>query len=235
MLIAPCVIAGSFYYYSAERGGMFGTFAVIMTMVSFGVQSGALVVAGYYVERMLRENRDEIAAIPDDEEVTEADRRDERRYRQLQAATAWDRLVRMRQYFPAGILCGSAVLMVVSCWLATFLSDACFRTFELTDTVADKLDGQVFTIDGSAGITKPLGNVVLALFFISLLGYLWFVLWAARYAASQPGLLGRVEKVSPKARLPESLSTDLATSAFDESSKPRDAKIHPAHSPRSTS
>uniref|UniRef100_A0A7S1UH17 Uncharacterized protein n=1 Tax=Phaeomonas parva TaxID=124430 RepID=A0A7S1UH17_9STRA len=187
-LIAPCVMAGAFYFYSVEKGGMYGTFAVIMMMVSFCVQSGSLLIAAYYVEKMLRENREVIDAQPDDQEVVEADERDLRASVQLEEATKWKRLFARGQHMKAYLLIIFAALMVLSCWLTTFFSKRCFRTFALTDTIDDKLNGKALTMDGSAGLTKPLGVVALYLIFIALFGYLWFYFWARKWSENEPDL-----------------------------------------------
>lgn len=170
-LIAPCVLTGSFYYYG-NTYPVYATLAVIAGMVGGGVQSGSLVVAGFYVEKILRERRDEVDAIPDDEEVREADERDAKRIKRLNESTHWQE---MHKYPGMRVLLSvSACLMVISCYLVTVYPSSCFRQFELTDTIEERLGGDAFTLSGNRGLTMPLGNVALLFFFISIAGLVRF-------------------------------------------------------------
>uniref|UniRef100_A0A6U4J9U0 Uncharacterized protein n=1 Tax=Phaeomonas parva TaxID=124430 RepID=A0A6U4J9U0_9STRA len=176
VLIAPCTLTGALYYYSGKYpDSYYGTLAVISGMIGAGVQSGSLVVATFYVDKILRDRKDEVDAIPDDEEVKMADDRERAINKQREEAVEWPRLQGPNYFWMRFVLKASVFMMVFSCWVVTILPGWCFRSFELTDTIDEKLGGRAWTLKGDKGITRPLGNAVLLLFFMSCCGLWLFV------------------------------------------------------------
>jgi len=68
----------------------------------------------------------------------------------------------------------AATLMIIVCYSFQLFGSSCFEPYEVTDTVSDKLGGDVFKM------VKPLGAFTLALFGFSLALWSVFGVWVSR-------------------------------------------------------
>jgi hypothetical protein len=97
-----------------------GTAATISAAMVMMVQSGSLVMAGFFLEKTANSRRDEILAMPIDQEVADADARSAERAELYKEVTKWELLggfTRMCLY----VACG---LMMASCYMVQLFS--CF-------------------------------------------------------------------------------------------------------------
>uniref|UniRef100_A0A7R9YA23 Uncharacterized protein n=1 Tax=Pinguiococcus pyrenoidosus TaxID=172671 RepID=A0A7R9YA23_9STRA len=194
ILIAPCTMTGAFYYYSGEYPDeQWGTLAVIAGLIGGGVQTGSLVIATFYVDKVLRERRDEVDAIADDEEVKAADERGVALNNKREEVAHWSRLQTDDYKWMRRLLYFSAYSMIFACYVVTVLPTHCFRTFDLTDSVDEKLHGAAWSVTGDSGITKPLGNAVLVLLILSSVG-----LWYFKHVTDQLARAEIGKSVSPE-------------------------------------
>ena len=144
-LIFPTVLAGTFMYLASLRaaGSDLYSWASTAQVITFaavaGVQGGSMVVGTYYLAKAQDDpaNQAELAKLPIDEEVKEADDK-------LAALTA--RYYEVRNWKgkggEAGLNCAgrytlvlSMVCMVTSCYITSLAT--CFRTYALTDSISD--------------------------------------------------------------------------------------------------
>ena len=181
-LIMPTCGAGALLLKKAE-GGVWQTIGSIMLTVSGLVQLGCFSLAANHVNATVRANRDQIDAMPLDEEVKRLDDKNEEKARVFRAATAWhasaDSLAGVGSLgvpLPARVLLVTAAgLMAFSLHYASAFADKCFVPFEVVDSIADLPGGKVSAVvlDG--------GWLVTGAFFASL-----FVFKVRVYHCEQP-------------------------------------------------
>lgn len=166
-LIVPTVLSGSFLYLGSLGGDMYSwceTMATIMAAATAGVQAGSMLAAAYYLEKVAVEQADELAAMPFDEEVLRAD---------AVAAAKIARYYELRQWAKLNwcdkfILVFGVSCMSLSCYIVQLFPGSCFEDFELTDTISDKLDGDV------TNFVTTLGRSSMILFLMAVFLYYFF-------------------------------------------------------------
>jgi hypothetical protein len=174
-LILPTLLTGSFTYMADardENGELefpwAGTMATVFAALTAFVQFGSMVVAAYFLERVIAEKQEELEQIPIDEEVKQADERDEAHREAFEEISRWDRL-------PALAKCTlslSLACMIISCYLVQLFAGECFRDYQLTYTIETHLDGDWRTL------TKPLGVLANILLASSVMLLIAFNTWA---------------------------------------------------------
>ena len=118
----------------------------------------------------MERRKDELAAVPYDEEVRASEKQDRRDARKLKRLTHWSHVPEgwaALQIF--GLVC-----MTASCYLCTYWGANCFREFNIDDSVSKRLDGKM------GSIVRPAGYVAMLLFAVSCLIlylFVYFVLW----------------------------------------------------------
>lgn len=183
ILIAPCVIAAAFFLKEDESWKVAGTIALT---VAGAVQFISMLIAAYYLEKFGNEHQDEIDNIPDDEEVKI---RNEKaiygRYIKKQVThwlpqtypTVWNIIdewqnkkisILMKINLVWGAFCGC-----ISCYIALFIGQKSFETFEVTDTIDDKLDGNVWNV-----VKMPLGWICIGFLGGNILSLIIHGRWA---------------------------------------------------------
>eukprot|EP00916_Digyalum_oweni_P016855 GHVL01027664.1.p1 GENE.GHVL01027664.1~~GHVL01027664.1.p1 ORF type:complete len:792 (+),score=116.07 GHVL01027664.1:53-2428(+) len=168
ILVVPCVLAGAFLLKTGESDEWKAISSVTLSLAALlQALSGAL--AFYYVQDVADKNYDELSA-PRPEHA-ELDRR-------AQAVKAKARIVREKINWIATplwlkiLLILGVVIVNASCFLLQFTNDYCFTDYALTDTIEDKLDGNILNL------VLTLGWVALAMSAFSLLILLIFSIWA---------------------------------------------------------
>mmetsp|Transcript_16486 Transcript_16486/g.34000 ORF Transcript_16486/g.34000 Transcript_16486/m.34000 type:complete len:850 (-) Transcript_16486:67-2616(-) len=170
VLIIPTVLMGMFVYlegepYSYEWARTVGTVA---TMVTGLAQGGVMLLAAFYLEKTQVDRKDEIDALPLDEEVLAEDKKVEANSALFAQVTRWEVL-------PQKIKClllSALFIMMTSCWLVMVFTTSCFKAFEMSDTIEDALDGDGWSL------VKPLGWVSIFLFLIASFQLVAFNKWA---------------------------------------------------------
>ena len=170
ILIVPTVLAGSFTYMSGEEefGGWAGTAATICTTLAAMVLFGFCISAAYFVEQIISQRPDDLAALPYDEEVREADLETEKKSKIFKEITDWKIIPKWAQL----CLLTSLASMITSCYMVQLFPNDTFAEYQLTDTIDNALKGDW------KNLVKPVGFVSIILFGVSILFLVIFVLWA---------------------------------------------------------
>jgi len=117
----------------------------------------------------MRERKEELEAIPIDQEVKDADDKIAESEQIYLEVTRWDRLPVFIK-FSLGV---SFVIIVLSCYVGFFLSTRCFVEYTLNDSIDRKLDGSFWNL-----FKWPAGWAVMIMFGISSVFYLVYYCWA---------------------------------------------------------
>lgn len=125
------------------------------------------IIATFYIEFTTSQRSDELALIPVDEEVKEADERDEAFHKCYGEVTQWHSM----PLWPKIMLQASLVCTVASSYMSLLFSSQCFEKHALTDTIEENLGGEWHTI------IKPLGWVVIGLFIAAIVFLMLFSSW----------------------------------------------------------
>jgi len=173
-LILPTILAGSFFYL-ADRDAQYATFATIFAASAALVQSGSMLVAAYYLDKAAIEFKDELAAMPYDQEVLEAETKAKILSDKYSRATQWEVLPFMAKQ----LLKLACLLMVVACYSVQLLE--CFVPYELTSRPRDLPNGQWYNM-----VIYPTGVLACFFFLSSCVVFYAFKKWAASRAKAWP-------------------------------------------------
>ena len=165
-LIIPTVMTGAFKN-KEQDGPMYQTLSGIFMASTSVVQGGAMLLAGYYIQQARTKHFEELSK-PDenfDKEVDELDKLSAAKAVIYKKVTQWEIL-------PGGVkanlLIGTFLSVVYTYFFAmgTTISPnlKTFKAFELSDSVATKLDGNPFSIVETWG---AIGLIVVTLAVIS--------------------------------------------------------------------
>jgi len=137
VLIVPVVMSSSFMLLSAEASteeaaSRFRTMSTVLLMVGGVVQMGSLVVAGWFLEAVMHEHKDELEEVREkDKPVIEAVAKAEMEMKRYKEQTAWEVTpLRHRLNLFLGSLSACAMLHI-------FMEYFCepFRKFSLIDKI----------------------------------------------------------------------------------------------------
>ncbi|KAK3258072.1 hypothetical protein CYMTET_32867 [Cymbomonas tetramitiformis] len=164
------VLAGAFMLKNDDPE--WSALASLMLMVSAVTMGMTSLAAIYAIERTISTCQDEIDAIPIDQEVLIEDQKDEA----LTAATLhvnqWANVPSWgRKNLIMGVVCMSA-----SCWLFGLWGDNCFITFNVTDDIQDRLDGNWFYL------VKDVGWIAIGFFGVACVNLHVFRRWSNKTA-----------------------------------------------------
>jgi len=214
-VIFPTCVSGTLSYMmgmKTESGNPEYVWAsmafVLVTAFSTCVQFGALIIATFYIEFTTSQRSDELALIPVDEEVKEADERDEAFHKCYGEVTQWHSM----PLWPKIMLQASLVCTVASSYMSLLFSSQCFEKHALTDTIEENLGGEWHTI------IKPLGWVVIGLFIAAIVFLMLFSSWGKKKAREKlrgDTLAPEVTGVSDGADAPLLQHADAAESGDD--------------------
>ena len=165
-LIFPTCLMGALIYMAgldSETGNpeipWAGTAATICASVTAFVQFGSMIVAAYYLERTGEQRQAEIDAIEVDQQVKDADEKDEQLKKCYSTVTQW----RSISIWMKATLMGAVICITCCCYMVQFFSSLCFAGHELTDSIHENLEGNV------ANLFLPLGWVAIGLFLASMI------------------------------------------------------------------
>jgi len=174
-LILPTVMTGTFTYMSSLRidgqpeFSWAGTLAAIFAATTAIVQFGAMVIAVFYLERIIETRHEELNTIPIDDEVKVAEEKDlilEKAYTEI---TKWC----VVPLWAKCVLTTSLVLMISCCYMVQLFQGHCFAEYSLTYTIDENLNGEW------TNIVLPLGFVAILLFASSIILLALFTTWAS--------------------------------------------------------
>jgi hypothetical protein len=166
LLILPTILAGS-YFYLSDRDPKFQTLATIFAATAALVQSGSMLVAAYYLDKAAIVYKDEIDAMPLDEEVRIADEAAAVRKLRYAAATEWS----VQPCFAKFLLILATFLMVICCYIVQLVP--CFEPYELTSRIRTLPGGKWYNL-----IIWPQGFVAIAFFCASFFVFVIYNKWS---------------------------------------------------------
>mmetsp|Transcript_28788 Transcript_28788/g.54352 ORF Transcript_28788/g.54352 Transcript_28788/m.54352 type:complete len:839 (+) Transcript_28788:95-2611(+) len=169
ILITPTVLSGLFVYLGQTKDWA-ETLSTVCLSATGMAQSGSMLVAAFYLEKTIAENKDEIDAVEVDVAVEEADKKAKFFADDYHTVTAWPILPTWVKIW----LLVALLEMIFSCYLTMIFSANCFETFEMTSKVADLPNGNAMNL------FKAWGWVAIALFFISTVQFYIFKSWAGK-------------------------------------------------------
>ena len=173
-LVAPLSLSGSFMIMGPVSP--FPAMTNIALAISSMSQLGAFVAMLHYVERITQSKRDELDAMPYDQEVLMLDRSGAEYAALYAELTSWQSSE--VPYSMRALLIVGALLGIGACQVATLFDDDCFRTFSLypdfPTQLRDTLGGKVSNL-----IMTP-GYGVLGATVLSFLCRYIFIKWANR-------------------------------------------------------
>ena len=185
VLIIPTVLMGMFVYlegepYEYEWARTVGTVA---TMITGLAQGGVMLLAAFYLEKTQVDRKEEIDAIPLDEEVLAEDKKVEAATALFAEVTKWEILPTKMK----ALLLSALFIMMCSCWLVMVFTNSCFKPFEMSDSIEGALDGDGWSL------VKTLGWVSILLFIFASLELVVFNRWAKEQAQLKRGREGDSE------------------------------------------
>ena len=183
LLVVPTVLAGSFTYMKGmfneeENEGVItmvpqykwaGTAAAISAAVAAGGLFSSMILAAYYVEDTLTNNAEEVQALPIDEEVKVLEDNETMIEQKFNEVTRWDVVPGVSKT----ILILSVISMIAACYTVQIFGDQAFKSYQLTDTIKTRLNGDW------KNIIEPLGLVSMVLFVFSIFLLQIFMYWAS--------------------------------------------------------
>ncbi|GMH62682.1 hypothetical protein TrRE_jg10411, partial [Triparma retinervis] len=175
-LIVPTVLSGTFLWMSLvmdpdTRQPVYPWAATVATIFLLGsamVQTGSMVVAAFHLEKAVQTRGGELDAIPIDQEVYDADKRNESRQLLYVQLTQWHRV----PYFWKKVLHLGVLFQLVSCYMTVFTNFS--APYALTNKLSDLPGGKWYNL-----LTTN-GWMSLASFAASLLCWYMFNSWAFR-------------------------------------------------------
>lgn len=145
-----------------------GTATAIFIAITGLVQFGAMMSAAFYLQKAGISHKDELEAMPIDEEVKAAEDKGEEIRKAYKEVINWSAL----PHIPKVMLCLSLISITTSCYMVQLLQDDCFAKYELSYTIEDNLDGDW------KNFVLPLGQLAILLFFLSIMLLWCFTFWA---------------------------------------------------------
>lgn len=186
-LVLPSALAGSFAYMGSivdENGLAKYSWADTMAAVASACIAASIftfmMLAAGAVKETFDNRRDEIDAIPIDEEVQEADDRAAKKEEAYAEAVAWTNVP---------VWAKLSLILAVGCMISCFFllsnfNEQCFAEYDLMYTIDEHLDGQWHNL------VFPLGWYALLLTVIATVFLLIFKSWAG---VSVPSCLSRLQ------------------------------------------
>eukprot|EP00300_Choanocystis_sp_HF-7_P019930 c20465_g1_i1.p1 GENE.c20465_g1_i1~~c20465_g1_i1.p1 ORF type:complete len:489 (+),score=78.39 c20465_g1_i1:103-1569(+) len=167
LLIFPCVLSGALALRAEER--VYGLMAPIAIAVAAILKMFIGTFAAYRVERVVKLNREYLISQCNDEEVAAFDKRKAAERAKAHRVGDWH-----SDSFPSWLklaLIVGAASVAGSCWIVQVYGEGCFRPFEISDKIHDKLDGN------SLNLIRPLGWIVMGMALGGVLSIAWYKLW----------------------------------------------------------
>ncbi len=176
LLNTPTVMAGAFQLRTSESD-MWSVLAVAMFVVAGLVQFSATMTCFLVVAETSEARAEELAAMPDDEEVKAAEAQAAFEAQQWRELTQWkDMPVFCKALLVLGWLC-----MAVFCFMAFFLGGECWAAVDVgTPIGAPPLNADTLGV-AIRRIVKPTGVVVLAFYAAGIVLMLVYNNWAKRH------------------------------------------------------
>ena len=172
-LVAPCALAGAFQLKktdSAQYASLAGITLALATMT----QMLALLASLYYIEKCASDHGAELRAMKDDEEVKEVEHKKALKRAVYRRVTNWH-----EPGFPRwvkALLVLAWLAMLAATFLVLVTASKCFETYEITDTIDEKLKGDWTNIV----IWDQFGTYFCVALLIVMLCLKVFSVWAGR-------------------------------------------------------
>eukprot|EP00450_Noctiluca_scintillans_P012118 CAMPEP_0194504516 /NCGR_PEP_ID=MMETSP0253-20130528/28988_1 /TAXON_ID=2966 /ORGANISM="Noctiluca scintillans" /LENGTH=743 /DNA_ID=CAMNT_0039346915 /DNA_START=121 /DNA_END=2352 /DNA_ORIENTATION=- len=175
--VFPSVLAGALLIGgdNGVNSQQMKTFGQVTMVIAFVLQLAAGMLGCYFVERVIAQNYERLSAIrPEDERLVEMDRQAEAEDRAFWLHNAWEELpLQLKATLYVSFLSMEVgLLLFVGPWKG--LGITCFKHFEVSDSVSEDLDGNLFSV------INPMGWVGLACTAVACVGMTIFYAHAHR-------------------------------------------------------
>lgn len=175
-LIVPTVAAGAFLLRADENGpyAAIGNVALVLAGLT---QFLSLIGAAYYIEQIAERDREELEAIPKDQEVLRASEEAAERHKVYRYFTQW------QSTLPAWariVLVIGSFASAGALYINLLFAKDTFEEFQVTDTIAVQLDGNALNL-----VVVPLGWVVVGLIGLSILIIYVYGKWSKRLTTNK--------------------------------------------------
>ncbi len=163
ILIAPTVVAGAMAARASDND-FISTLSTVFLFFTAFIQGFALLWAVQVIADTAVEYEQELAQEEPDEEVLEREMENEAKRQEYNLVTKWTNLSKLWRFS----LAFNAVLMIVSCYGFLLLGRYLFVPFQVQDSVATELGGNVLNL------VKPPGWICLGMFAVSTIYFFVF-------------------------------------------------------------
>lgn len=141
-VVAPNVFAGASLLLANGGGGTWAAAAPVLLIVAMLVQGVFFLAAIHYIAKTVVEKRNEIDAVPLDEEVYALDHASYERRKTLALTRSWGRLT----VIDRALLVVCSALSIGCTYAFSFFGKSCFEAFDVNDSVAVELHGNVWNL-----------------------------------------------------------------------------------------
>jgi hypothetical protein len=176
-IIAPTVLTGSFTYIGhietddgREMYPWAGTMGTVSTSFAAGVMFFNTFAAAGAVASTVKDRKKEIDALDYDEDVKKADEESAKVAVFRKRVVVWSNV----PIFFKLCLILSVLFMMACCYILVIFSKQSFRDYDLMFTIDEHLEGNWMNV------VKPLGRKALLFFFVSIVFFQMFSMWASR-------------------------------------------------------
>jgi len=155
-------------HHADDTAGLWLTISTLCIAFTVGVQVVFLILGGFAVSKVLREQTDFLQTMPVDEDVKAYDEQAKQNRLLKDATTDWETVPCCIKI----ILKTGAATMCLSIYLVLLMPGYCFVPYSLTDTIACTLGNNVLNA------IQPVGWVAIGLFGLSYMCLECFNIWA---------------------------------------------------------
>jgi len=156
------VVAGALYLKSGDSWTAAASTMLAVSSLLMGITS---LSALYFIELAINNNQEELEKYPEDKEVAKLEETEQDEQDGYKKAIEWSNVPMHLQI----LLCAGMTLMSISCYIFALFSNLCFRTFQVSDSIAEKLDGSAWNMvlwpGWIAGVLFVMGCLTLHVFY----------------------------------------------------------------------
>jgi len=161
ILIVPCVLSGALLL-RVDEGSIWSSLSVLSIGLAFVMQTGAMLMAGHVIAQVASERQTEIDAIANDEEVESLAKRTLKKREISVRKRDWHR--NKFPFLAKFFLISGTIAMIAAFDLVVAFGSSCFKPFQVSDSIQEKLDGNPLNL-----ILFPFGWICLGLIAVAML------------------------------------------------------------------
>jgi hypothetical protein len=161
-IVSPSVFASAFML---KHGDPWSSISSVIMAIAMLVQLMSMVGGAYFIEKTAQDHRQELEAMPIDAAVEAEEAKDRAGEQWFQKVSDWDSdhmtFAMKANLILAAIVCTSTMYVMM------MMDQQCFKAFQLTDSISEKLNGSVMNL------FRPMGAYAVVVFLFGC-AQLWF-------------------------------------------------------------